>query len=40
MNGFEFVFLLFLIRLVVPIGLLLIAGEWMHRKNANYWLKW
>jgi hypothetical protein len=40
MNGFEFVFLLFLIRLVVPIGLLLITGEWMHRKNANYWLKW
>lgn len=39
MNASEFVLLLFVIRLVVPFGLLIVAGEWVRRHNANYWLK-
>lgn len=39
MNGIEIVLLLFLVRLVVPFGLLLLLGEWMRRGQVNYWLK-
>lgn len=39
MNATEIVLLLFLVRLVVPFGLLLFVGEWLHRYDANYWLK-
>lgn len=39
MNATEIVLLLFLIRLVVPFGLLLMVGEWLHRHESNYWLK-
>ncbi len=39
MNGSEIIFLLFVIRLVIPFGLLMLVGEWLHRKESNYWLK-
>lgn len=39
MNGTEIIILLFLIRLVIPFGLLLLAGELLRRRNMNYWLK-
>jgi hypothetical protein len=39
MNGSEIVLLLFLVRLIVPFGLLFLVGEWLHRYEANYWLK-
>ena len=39
MNGLEIVLLLFVIRLGVPFGLLMLVGEWLRRKESNYWLK-
>jgi hypothetical protein len=39
MNGSEIIFLLFIFRLVLPFGLLMLAGEWLRRKDSNYWLK-
>jgi hypothetical protein len=29
---------IFLIRIVVPISVLLALGEWVRRREANYWL--
>ena len=28
-----------LIRIILPVGLLLALGEWVHRREANYWLR-
>lgn len=28
-----------LIRIVLPVGLLLALGEWVHRREAKYWLR-
>ena len=39
MNGLEIVLLLFVTRLVIPFGALMLAGEWLRRKESNYWLK-
>ncbi|HLA87580.1 MAG: hypothetical protein Q7J80_10150 [Anaerolineales bacterium] len=39
MNGSEIILLLFLVRLVLPFGLLLLVGEWARHQQANYWLK-
>lgn len=39
MNGTLIMLLLFVIRIVIPFGLLILVGEWMRRKNAGYWLK-
>ena len=39
MNGLEIVLLLFVIRLGIPFGLLMLVGEWLRRKESNYWLK-
>ncbi|MFN8412142.1 MAG: hypothetical protein U0Z26_07125 [Anaerolineales bacterium] len=39
MNASEFVLLLFVVRLVIPFGGLILFGEWVRRQNANYWLK-
>lgn len=39
MNGSEIIFLLFVIRLIAPFGLLILIGEWRHQKESNYWLK-
>ena len=39
MNGSEIILLLFVIRLVIPFCFLMLVGEWLHRKESNYWLK-
>ncbi len=39
MNGSEIILLLFVARLVIPFGSLMLIGEWLHRKESNYWLK-
>lgn len=39
MNGSEIILLLFLVRLVLPFGLLLLVGELARHQHANYWLK-
>ncbi len=39
MNGSEIVLLLFVVRLIIPFGLLMLIGEWLSRKESNYWLK-
>ena len=39
MNGSEIVLLLFVVRLIIPFGLLMLAGELLRRKESNYWLK-
>lgn len=39
MNGSEIILLLFVIRLIIPFGLLMLVGEWLRRKESNYWLK-
>jgi hypothetical protein len=28
-----------LIRIILPLGLLIAFGEWVHRREANYWIK-
>ena len=28
-----------LIRIILPLGLLLALGEWVRRREANYWLR-
>jgi hypothetical protein len=38
MSTVAFVVIL-LIRIILPFGLLLALGEWMHRREANYWLR-
>lgn len=39
MNATIYVLLLTILRLVVPFGLILLLGELIRRRNANYWLK-
>jgi hypothetical protein len=39
MNATEFVLLLTVLRLVIPFGLILLLGELIRRRDANYWLK-
>lgn len=39
MNGSEIVLLLFVVRLILPFGVLMLVGEWLRRKESNYWLK-
>jgi len=31
--------LLLLIRIILPFVLLIALGEWVHRREANYWLR-
>lgn len=31
--------LFLLIRAVIPFGLLIVLGEWVRRREANYWLR-
>lgn len=35
----EYVLLLTILRLVIPFGLVLLLGEWIRRRDANYWLE-
>ena len=39
MNGSEIIALLFVVRVVLPFGMLLLVGKWMRRRETNYWLK-
>lgn len=39
MNAPEFVLLLVALRLGIPFGLILLLGEFIRRREANYWLK-
>lgn len=39
MNGYEFFILYAAARVVIPFGVLLLIGEWLRRKETNYWLK-
>lgn len=31
--------LILLIRVIVPVGVLIALGEWVRRREANYWLR-
>jgi hypothetical protein len=31
--------ILFLLRVVVPLGILLAIGEWMRKRESNYWTR-
>jgi len=31
--------LILLIRIILPLGLLLALGEWVRRREANYWAR-
>ena len=35
----EYVLLLSILRLVIPFGLILLLGELIRRRDANYWLE-
>jgi len=39
MNATVIVLLLTILRLVIPFGLILLLGELIRRRDANYWLK-
>lgn len=39
MNGSDVILFLFLVRLIIPFGLLMLVGELLRRKESNYWLK-
>lgn len=39
MNGSEIILLLLVVRLIIPFGALMLVGEWIRRKESNYWLK-
>ena len=39
MNGSEIILLLFVVRIIIPFGILMAVGECLHRKESNYWLK-
>lgn len=30
--------ILFLLRIILPVGLLITVGEWIRRRETNYWL--
>ena len=37
MFGIEVVLILMLIRIILPIGLMLLLGEWVRRREIHYW---
>ena len=37
MNGTEVILILVLTRVVLPVIVLLLVGEWYCRSDANYW---
>jgi hypothetical protein len=39
MNGSEIILLLFIVRIVLPFGLLVLLGEWVRRKELDHWSK-
>lgn len=38
MSGIPIVLMMILIRLVFPIGMVLCLGEWVRRRETQYWL--
>jgi hypothetical protein len=38
MIGFEILVTLLFVRIILPIGLIMLVGEWVHRREAKYWL--
>ena len=39
MYGIEVMLTLFITRIVLPFGTLLLIGEWVRRREANYWFR-
>ena len=39
MNAIAFTLILFLARAIIPFGALILLGEWMRRREANYWFQ-
>jgi hypothetical protein len=39
MYGVEVMLTLFVTRIVLPFGLLLLVGEWVRRRETDYWLR-
>lgn len=39
MFGIEVMLALLISRVVLPFGILLLIGEWIRRREANYWLR-
>ncbi len=39
MNAVAFPLILFLIRAIIPVSVLILIGEWLRRREANYWLR-
>jgi hypothetical protein len=37
MFGAEIVLILILIRVFLPVGLILLLGEWIRRRETHYW---
>jgi hypothetical protein len=38
MNAIAFALIL-LLRVIVPLGMLIVFGEWIRRRETNYWLR-
>ena len=38
MFGFEVILFLMFVRLILPLGLILLLGEWMRQQETQYWL--
>lgn len=39
MFGFEVILALILLRIALPIGLMLLLGEWGRQRETHYWLR-
>ena len=39
MDATFYVLVLTILRLVIPFGLILLLGEFIRRRDANYWIK-
>lgn len=39
MFGIEVILALTLIRVILPIGLILLLGEWVRRRETRYWFQ-
>ena len=39
MFGTEVILTLILIRIILPIGLMLLLGEWVRQRETSYWFR-
>jgi hypothetical protein len=39
MNAVAYTLILFFARVIIPFGTLILFGEWMRRREKNYWLR-